>query len=216
MKEPKRNRIPGITGFGHWFFLEKKTGAKDIINGQYREGSESTPWIEQKISFAGAHINDLYDDINNRLKEVYRDIVTGYEEIQTMEKEAGNPESSSGKSEKAMRQAAEALAKREASKERRRSIILHLAQCKAELDDLDEELGYRIDRTLSILRTHIAAYWQGALKAADGVELPPFPPVELKKPRGQDVYEQYKRFANDLLSRVLSYEEEGDVHEVLP
>ena len=213
-KLKKRPRIRGVTGIGHWAFIEQAIGKRDGKANQLlnKNGICSTQWIEYKYNCYYSYVNMIYLMAIPDLEKNYVEIHEKYEQICIMEEPCSisDEDSVTTNEEEKERKAARKAAKKLADLEQRRDYLLSLAKIRANLLILDEALLHNLERAEYILKTHIGSYWKGVLKSTD--ELPIFPCVSEKELKGKEVYEKQLKNANHLLDELLCKEREDMGH----
>ena len=205
MKYPCNVRIRGVTGLGHWHWLERRNGRKSWGQGQIRQvdRGHSSPWNDQRHHYYSAYCNALYLRSVQELEPLHREAAAMVEEQKGM---VVVPTQVNGHCEEERRRIAEAQATRAASQtERRRQIVVRLAQIRSEVENQAQAMDHLLTKSWETLETHISAYWSGVLSVADD-SLPVAPvPCDTQLP-GKERYEAYRDNLLALLARGLGEE----------
>ena len=210
MKEKTSIRIPGVTGFGHWRWLERRAGASGCKTGQVRQDSEdyTTPWIESRYSRFHAYASQRLLSAAQELEPLYTQISSLCQELALVSAPAAP--FPGGQDEDAQRREAAHSARASADAARKREILIRLAELRTRNTMIDEGLSHDLSRASSLLRSHIAAYWEGVLKTAGDDSLPPFPVIREREIPGMAAYRKNQERAAALLAGALGQTGEED------
>lgn len=205
MKYPRNVRIRGVTGLGHWHWLERRNGRKSWGQGQIRQVDRgyTSPWIDQCHHYYSAYCNALYLRSVQELEPLHREVAAMVEEQKGM---GAVLTQINGPCEEENRRMAEAQAARAGSQaERRRQIVVRLAQIRSEVENRAQALEHLLNKSADTLEAHISAYWSGVLSVGDD-SLPVAPvPCDTQLP-GKERYETYRDNLLALLARGLGEE----------
>lgn len=198
----KKPKISGVTGFGHWSFIEQIIGRRDAKSNQIwsENGIYTTPWIEYKYNFYSGYINATYLKLTARLEKVYSEVYSKAADLKLLKKGVGYPEGLTG--EQAQRIKLKCDAKAESDKRKKEEILVRLAGIKAELETVDAALNHNIERAEHLLKTHVGFYWKGILKSASE-QMPSYPNVAVNAGHGREVYEAHMKDIFDTLNESL-------------
>lgn len=205
MKYPCNVRIRGVTGLGHWHWLERRNGRKNWGQGQIRQVDRgyTSPWIEKCHHQYSAHCNTLYIRSVQELEPLHREVAAMVEEQKGM---VVVPTQINGQCEEEKRRITEAQAVRAASQaERRCQIVVRLAQIRSEVENRAQAMEHLLNKSAETMEAHISAYWSGVLSVGDD-SLPVAPvPCDTQLP-GKERYEAYRDNLLALLARGLGEE----------
>jgi len=201
----KKPRIPGITGFGHWAFVEGRDGKKDGTGNQLcqTEGIYTTPYIENKRNLLNSYKNGVYLDTNAAFDSVYKEISSTCTELKMLVTEYTAVICDNDEETRRQSEARSARVSRDT--QRKEAILIRLAELKEAIETVDEALMHHLERAEDIFQSHVSAYWKGILKSISE-NLPPHPEFELKEIRGKEVYENHFTKIRGLLNQALGEE----------
>ena len=210
MDEIKNIKIKNVTGLRHMNMLDKLDGKTDVKRGQVRafETGISTPRIVQMCRSCDQFSNELYLMAMKELKELYTEISICVEELKLLGPDKGIKESKAETEADAtadkMRAEARAAARKQEKRERRKSLILRLAELRQNCENIDETLRHNLDRTSAVLRSHVEAYWAGVLWGAADSNYPVMPTLIEESISGKPVYEEHYMKVTQLLESVFN------------
>lgn len=203
----KRPKIKGVTGFGHWSFIEQNIGKKDGAANQLcvSEDSVTTPWVEEKYDCYRSYINETCLKVTRELEKVYSEVYARYADLELMEKDDGGLGELTGEEGQRIQAAHEARII--ANKKRKEEILIRLAEIKADISTVDEALDHNLERAKYTLKSHVGFYWKGILKVSPE-PVPVYPHVKQKEIRGRKTYEEHTAAINTVLNNALQREME--------
>lgn len=198
MKEVKKAKIKGVTGIRHIALFDRLDGKNDAGNNQLCETDRgiTTPRILQKCRSCDRYTNEMYIDAVEELRSLYTEIAVCMQELAMMngkfERNIGSEIGPGPKSEEGMRRADAGIAAAKAHENRRKALILRLAELRQNCRNIDETLKHNLDRAKSTLFEHVETYWSGVLQCGSGSNLPVMPAFSEEDVSGKAEYsEQY-------------------------
>lgn len=204
MNDSHTVRIRGVTGFGHWHWLERRAGRSSWTQSQIRQISRgyTTPWIDQKHHYYSAYCNALYLRSVRELEPLVRETASMVAEQKSMNQ---SPLPACGGCPEEQQRLTQARAARTSAQIKRRAeILVRLAEIRSEVDNRAQALEHLLAISRDKLEAHIAAYWSGVLTVTD--ESLPATPATCPEPPGKARYETYCTNLQDLLEQGLREE----------
>ncbi len=195
-------KIPGVNGFGNWGLIEQATGKRDGKDRQLSEsdGAFSTPWIEKKHNLFKSYKNKIFLKTNSALEGIYKEVHSKHVEYKLLSNLEVDNSNING--EEGLRQAAAIANKVSSSEKRREEILIRMAEIKGFIEAVDKALLHNLERSESILHSHVSAYWRGLVKSSTK-ELPAYPGIEVKEVSGKLVYEKHLQEIRTILDKLL-------------
>ena len=205
MKVIKEVKIKWVTGIRYLSVFDRMDGKRDYRRNQLCEvdGGVTTPRVVQKCRSCDQYSNEIYLEAVKELESLYTDIAVSVEEFfYQAPEEPNNTDKGSGLSEEELRQAASRKARLSAKTQRRKDLILHLAELQQRCRNIDETLSHNLDRAKSALRAHVESYWSGVLQGAVGERLPVSPIMVEESLSGKPVYLEHQMKITELLNGI--------------
>ena len=200
MKEIEKVKIKGVTGIRYIALLDRLDGKNDARNNQVCKTDQgiTTPRIIQKCRSCDRYTNEMYIGAVNELRSLYTEIAVCIKELLIMnENPEEDAEANTGPSqttEEGKRRADARIAEAKAKENRKKALMLRLAELKQNCHNIDETLKHNLDRAKSTLFEHVETYWSGVLQSESGISLPVMPSYSEENISGKAEYsEQYAR-----------------------
>ena len=201
----KKVKIKWVTGIRYLSIFDRMDGKRDYRRNQLCEVDDgvTTPRVVQKCRSCDQYSNEIYLEAVKELENLYTDIAVGVEELlYQAPEEQNNNVKDSGLSEESLRQAASRRARASAKAQRRKDLVLHLAELRQRCLNVDETLRHNLDRAKSTLRAHVESYWSGVLQGAAGERLPVSPVMVEESLSGKPVYLEHQMKIAELLNGI--------------